>query len=450
MEGKKCSNKEDKDIDAISFCGECKIYMCNKCERFHKNLFSNHKTYNLRKQDREIFTGFCKEQNHSNKLEYFCKNHNTLCCIECISKKVKNGIGVHKDCDICLLEDIKEEKKNKVQNDIKYLTEFSKSIQNTIDELKNILEKIDQNKEELKINIQKKFTEIRNALNKREDELFLEVDKKYNNIFGNSANTIDKYKKLPYKIKLSLEIGKKLEFKDDELVSDINECINIENNIRDINQIKENFEKYKNNTEKMHFDCDEQINLIFESINNLGIINKKFDTLIINQTDKKELIINWIKEKVQKNFIRLEKIFIMSINSSSYSDFHEYCDKKGPTLTIVKTKKNNIFGGFTPLEWESMNDTPKFDVEGETFIFSLDLKKKYDIIDKEKAAIYCDKKGPIFGGSDFNVRANMKICDTYANQYTNFLSNNNLELIGEKGNNKSIDIEDFEVFKVIY
>ena len=44
----------------------------------------------------------------------------------------------------------------------------------------------------------------------------------------------------------------------------------------------------------------------------------------------------------------------------------------------------------------------------------------------------------------------MKICDTYANQYTNFLSNNNLELIGEKGNNKSIDIEDFEVFKVIY
>ena len=42
----------------------------------------------------------------------------------------------------------------------------------------------------------------------------------------------------------------------------------------------------------------------------------------------------------------------MSINGRTSKDFHKYCDNKGPTLTIVKTTKNKIFGGFTPLNWD--------------------------------------------------------------------------------------------------
>ena len=44
----------------------------------------------------------------------------------------------------------------------------------------------------------------------------------------------------------------------------------------------------------------------------------------------------------------------------------------------------------------------------------------------------------------------MKKCSTYANSDTSFLSNNNLELTGGKGDHESFDIENFEVFKVIY
>ena len=73
---KKCSSKEDKETDAISYCGECKIYMCNKCEQFHSKLFSNHQIYKLDKVIGDIFTGFCKEPNHRDKLEFFCKKHN--------------------------------------------------------------------------------------------------------------------------------------------------------------------------------------------------------------------------------------------------------------------------------------------------------------------------------------------------------------------------------------
>ena len=40
----KCSLNEHK-IDSISFCEDCKIYMCNKCEKHHSELFKNHHQY---------------------------------------------------------------------------------------------------------------------------------------------------------------------------------------------------------------------------------------------------------------------------------------------------------------------------------------------------------------------------------------------------------------------
>ena len=49
--------------------------MCNKCKNNHTELFKNHHhTYNLDININDIFTGMCKEKNHS-KLDYFCKTH---------------------------------------------------------------------------------------------------------------------------------------------------------------------------------------------------------------------------------------------------------------------------------------------------------------------------------------------------------------------------------------
>ena len=31
----KCSSKNHGEIDAITYCQECRIYMCNKCEKLH-------------------------------------------------------------------------------------------------------------------------------------------------------------------------------------------------------------------------------------------------------------------------------------------------------------------------------------------------------------------------------------------------------------------------------
>jgi len=110
---KKCSFIEHKEIDAINYCVECKRYMCNKCTNYHNGFLENHLLYNIDKDIEEIFTGFCKEENHNIKLEYLCKTHNKLCCAACLCKIKDEMYGQHKDCDIYKIKDIKDEKKNK-------------------------------------------------------------------------------------------------------------------------------------------------------------------------------------------------------------------------------------------------------------------------------------------------------------------------------------------------
>ena len=75
----KCSFEDHKNIDAIKYCQECNIYLCNKCEKLHLGFFKNHHNFPLDKDINELFNGYCKEKNHPNELYYFCKDHNDLC-----------------------------------------------------------------------------------------------------------------------------------------------------------------------------------------------------------------------------------------------------------------------------------------------------------------------------------------------------------------------------------
>ena len=58
-------------------------------------------------------------------------------------------------------------KKKKLKENVKLLEEISNTFQDSINKLKTIYEKINEDKEELKIKIQKIFTKIRNELNNR-------------------------------------------------------------------------------------------------------------------------------------------------------------------------------------------------------------------------------------------------------------------------------------------
>jgi hypothetical protein len=64
-------------------------------------------------------------------------------------------------------------------------------------------------------------------------------------------------------------------------------------------------------------------------------------------------------------------IFVASKYKFKAKYFHELCDNKGPTITIIKSKTHQrIFGGYTDLPWKSGNNEV---VKGNqnSFIFSI-------------------------------------------------------------------------------
>ena len=62
-------------------------------------------------------------------------------------------IGKHKDFDVCLIKDIKDEKRQNLQKNIDILSDLLNNLEESINNLKIIIEKINENKEQLKLNI---------------------------------------------------------------------------------------------------------------------------------------------------------------------------------------------------------------------------------------------------------------------------------------------------------
>ena len=275
---KKCSNKKHLEQNAINYCPECNLYLCNKCTNNHSDLLIDHQVYNLSKNSEEIFTGKCNELNHNLNLQYFCETHNKLCCAACLSKIKEKGDGQHFDCKVCSIEKIKEEKKSNLNNNIKYLEEFSKTVEDSINKIKEILKKVNESKDELKKKISTIFTKIRSALNDREDELLIEIDNFYEKTFL-KEDLIKKGEKAPNQIKLYLIKGNSINENwnnDNKLINNINDCINIENNIKNIKEINEAIKRYKTQNVNIKFLTEEQdINDILENIKKFGKIGEE-------------------------------------------------------------------------------------------------------------------------------------------------------------------------------
>ena len=258
---------------AFAYCPECKKYLYDNCLKSHPTT-ENHKTINL-SEKKEIFIDKCKEKNHSHKLELYCNEHNVLCCLACISKINKEGYGQHSDCNVSLLEDIKDEKKNKLKENIQNLEELYKQINQTLDKLKEIFKQINKNRNDLQSKIKTIFTKLKDELTKKEKSILSSIDEYYNKVFFNE-DLIKESEKLPNKIKKSLEKRKIIdkEWNEKNLSSYINDCINIENYIKEINVINRSIKKYDlNDLNKLskidEYIKEEQINNILDNIKNI-------------------------------------------------------------------------------------------------------------------------------------------------------------------------------------
>jgi hypothetical protein len=82
--------------------------------------------------------------------------------------------------------------------------------------------------------------------------------------------------------------------------------------------------------------------------------------------------------------------------------FHRYCDGHAPTLTLIRDTKENLFGRFTPVEWESGKQW-KADPSLKSFLFTLNSPhnlpaRKFALkAGKQDKVIYCvTESGPNF------------------------------------------------------
>ena len=333
----KCSLDEHKEIDSKTICIKCNIYMCNKCEALHSKLFPNHKIFNSDNNINEIFTGLCKEKDHMNKLQFFCKTHNQLCCVACIAKIQEDNIGLHKDCKICTLKEIKDEKKKNIDENINYLKELFQTLEKSVEKLTSAFENINKSKEELKTQIQNIFTKIRNELNKREDKLLSEVDDTFDNLYCNE-NIVKNSEKLPEKIKELIKTAENAnkEYDDNKIDAFINICINVENSIKNIKEINDNIIKcqnFKNKHIKFIPEDDEVINKFLEKIKNFGELKNSCKNFV-------EIENPWTTERFNYN----KNLFYYTLKENNYvAEKTENNNYIHSIKTMNQLQKNKIY-----------------------------------------------------------------------------------------------------------
>ena len=246
-------------------------------------------------------------------------------------------------------------------------------------------------------------------------------------------------------------------------------------------------------SEKLGFNKNELSDKIKELSKKADENSKLFDTFvksnlyllsnsnIIKNEDDAEFICKKLKQidkeinkklnKDNKNFKAKENDFIFKLvyrgtrDGDSATVFHKRCDKIGQNITLVKTDKDKIFGGFTKCNWEIPEEYLKEIEEDDTesgiqkndeysFCFTLGSEKKIynhcDESDEEvKPAIFCGPKfGPTFCNNIFAINNKFLKYGGYStkNEKSCFDGQeNDYELTGEK----NFKIKELEVYEII-
>ena len=86
--------------------------------------------------------------------------------------------------------------------------------------------------------------------------------------------------------------------------------------------------------------------------------------------------------------------------------FHNLCNGKGPSISVIKTNTNQVFGGYNPLSWNSNNG---YASATQSFLFSVTNNAKFPFCQNAGNSIYNGASyGPTWGGNhDLYVDPNM-------------------------------------------
>ena len=203
----------------------------------------------------------------------------------------------------------------------------------------------------------------------------------------------------------------------------------IDNNHMNINSLNTNngYQIMNNPTQKLNYEIENQYSNTNPNIRNMNN-NKDYgesnypytvqtqsnhiDSKIVKDNEIK-FIINRIRQIHPRiNNIYFNLVYRATEDGDKAADFHKKCDKIGPNITLIKTKKGYIFGGFTFKNWEHMPrdiDVNKPNLgsasrDSRAFGFSVSNQKVYNNDKPNEFAIWCNRNfGPTFKNNLFQI-----------------------------------------------
>ena len=261
---------------------------------------------------------------------------------------------------------------------------------------------------------------------------------KTNKIFA-VFNNLEEVKKFLYFFVSKKENIKINEENDEKIIIQINYLLGPINKSLEIT-----FEKKITDDKKMITYLTKLLNVYKMNSNIL-----QYDSKLITNISQIELIKTGIKNYDNSKKIKLSLLFRASRDGDTIKAFHDRVDGISPTISLIETKTNYIFGGFTDHAWDSKSGCVK---TNNTFMFSFNKKKIY--IGKNGGRIHCTNDyGPWFcGGSGVYGDNYFKTNNSYEWELKSNIVNfdgftEEFELVGGV---KNFMVNEVEVFKVEY
>ena len=166
---------------------------------------------------------------------------------------------------------------------------------------------------------------------------------------------------------------------------------------------------------------------------------------IIRNTFEIDFLLNKL---IKLNPLAFTLLYKGSQDTDNCKSFHQKCDGQKNILLFILTSKNYIFGGYTSAGFDSSGNAKK---DMESFLFSVDFQKIYDI-KEEQYAIFCNKNcGPIFCGKSDGLY-NICVPDKYFRNYSSTCKKgvpfNTTEPFELNHGEKEFQVMELEVYKI--
>eukprot|EP01084_Bolivina_argentea_P067980 123715_1 len=120
--------------------------------------------------------------------------------------------------------------------------------------------------------------------------------------------------------------------------------------------------------------------------------------------------------------IKFNLLYRASENAFSAYKFHELCDNHAPTICIIQSENNHIFGGYTSIKWSSDHG---YKTDNKAFLFLIRSQTKnekcpvlFECKCSDTAVCHWKGRGPLFGGG-FDIQIADK-CSIWDGKDTDF------------------------------